>query len=233
MTTQTMATLGAALGVLAALAGCGPSATDVEEIKKGQKAILDKLDALDRAVAQVKAPLAAAARPPIDPNKIYSIAVGDSPVKGPKDARVTVVEFSDYQCPYRGRAEPLVEQIVQAFPKDVQRVYKQYPLPMHPNAMPASKAALAAGKQGKFWEMHQKLFENQTALGSDNYKKWAQEIGLDVARFEKDMNAPEVQAQIDKEMQEARAAEVTGTPTISSTGSACSRSSEISTDSRP
>jgi protein-disulfide isomerase len=80
--------------------------------------------------------------------------------------------------------------------------------------MPASKAALAAGKQGKFWEMHQKLFENQTALGPDNYKKWAQEIGLDVTRFEPDMNAPEVQTQIDKEMQEARAAEVTGTPTI-------------------
>lgn len=208
MRTQTMAVL----GVVAALAGCGPSPADVEELKKGQKAILDKLDALDKAVAQVKAPMAA--RPPIDPNKVYSIAVGESPVKGAKDAKVTVVEFSDYQCPYCGRAEPLVEQIVQAFPKDVQRVYKQYPLPMHPNALPASKAALAAGKQGKFWEMHQKLFDNQAALGPDNYKKWAQEIGLDVARFEKDMNAPEIQAQIDKEMQEARAADVTGTPTI-------------------
>lgn len=209
MRTQTMALLGLAV----ALAGCGASSGDVEELKKGQKEILAKLEALDKSVAQVKAgPVAT--RPPIDPNKVYPLAVGESPVKGAKDARVTIVEFSDYQCPYCSRAEPLVEQIVDAYPKDVQRVYKQFPLPMHPNAMPASKAALAAHKQGKFWEMHRKLFDNQTALGPDNYKKWAQEIGLDVARFEKDMSAPEVQAQIDKEMQEARGAEVTGTPTI-------------------
>src|SRR5689334_21663796 len=138
--------------------------------------------ALGEAVAQVKA-APAATRPPIDPNKVYPLSVGDSAAKGPKDAKITIVEFSDYQCPYCSRAEPLMEQVLQAYPKDVQRVYKQYPLPMHPNAMPASRAALAAGKQGKFWEMHQKLFENQTALGPENYKKWAEELKLDTARF--------------------------------------------------
>ena len=204
----------ALLAVTGVLAGCGASPADLEEIKKGQREILAKLEALDKAVAQVKA-APAPTRPQVDPNKVYSISVGDSPAKGPKDAKITIVEFSDYQCPFCSQAEPLVDQVLQAYPKDVQRVYKQFPLTsIHPNALPASKAAVAAGKQGKFWEMHAKLFGNQRELGPDNYKKWAQELKLDMARFEKDMSSPEVQAQIDKEMQEARAAEVTGTPTI-------------------
>jgi len=212
-------TKGMVAGVLivaSGLAGCGANSADVDEIKKGQKEILAKLDALDKAVAAVKAAgTAAAARPQVDPNKVYALSVGDSPTRGPKDAKVTIVEFSDYQCPFCSQAEPLVDQVLQAYPKDVQRVYKQFPLTsIHQNALPAAKAALAAGKQGKFWEMHAKLFENQRELSVDNYQKWAQELKLDVARFEKDMSSPEVQAQIDKDQQEARAADVTGTPTI-------------------
>jgi protein-disulfide isomerase len=206
--------VGGLMIVVGTLAGCGASPADVEEIKKGQKEILAKLDALDKAVASVKA-AAPPARPQVDPNKVYPLTAGDSPTRGPKDAKVTIVEFSDYQCPFCSQAEPLVDQVMQAYPKDVQRVYKQFPLTsIHPNALPASKAALAAGKQGKFWEMHAKLFGNQRELGPDSYKKWAEELKLDVARFEKDMSSPEVQAQIDKEGQEARAADVTGTPTI-------------------
>jgi len=202
--------------VAAAFAGCGgPSPADVDEIKKGQKEILAKLDALDKAVAQVKAAPAAAQRPQVDPNKVYPLAAGDSPARGPAEAKVLIVEFSDYQCPFCSQAEPLLDQVMAAYPNDVKRVYKQFPLTsIHPNALPASKAAVAAGKQGKFWEMHAKLFGNQRELSPDNYKKWAEELKLDVARFEKDMASPEVQQQIDKEMQEAKAADVTGTPTI-------------------
>jgi protein-disulfide isomerase len=202
--------------VAAAFAGCGgPSPADVDEIKKGQKEILAKLDALDKAVAQVKAAPAAAQRPQVDPNKVYPLVAGDSAARGPADAKVLIVEFSDYQCPFCGQAETLLDQVTAAYPKDVKRVYKQFPLTsIHPNALPASKAAVAAGKQGKFWEMHAKLFANQRELTPDNFKKWAEEIKLDVARFEKDMASPDVQQQIDKEMQEAKAADVTGTPTI-------------------
>ena len=201
---------------LVAVAGCGANPADIEDIKKGQKDILAKLDALDKAVGQVKAAAPAAQqRPQVDPNKVYTLNVGDSPSKGPADAKVTIVEFSDYQCPFCSQAEPLLDQVMAAYPKDVKRVYKQFPLTsIHPNAMPASKAAVAAGKQGKFWEMHAKLFGNQRELSPDNYKKWAEELKLDVAKFEKDMASPEVQAQIDKDMQDARAADVTGTPTI-------------------
>jgi protein-disulfide isomerase len=95
-------------------------------------------------------------------------------------------------------------------------VYKQYPLPatMHPQALPAAKASLAAARQGKFWEMHDKIFASIREINADNLKKWAGEIGLDVPRWEKDMASPEVQREIDQDMQVARQAEVTGTPTF-------------------
>jgi len=201
---------------LSATTACGPSPADVEEIKKGQKEILAKLEGLDKTVQQVKAAQPAAPnRPQIDPNKVYNIPIGRSPTKGPADAKVTIVKFSDYQCPFCVQAAPLVEQVLQAYPKDVKFVYKQFPLTsIHPQALPASKAALAAGKQGKYWEMHALLLENSRALGPEKFKELAQKLNLDLARFERDMSSPEIQQQIDEEMQQARAADVTGTPTL-------------------
>jgi protein-disulfide isomerase len=201
---------------LAMLAGCGSNPADVEELKKGQKEILDRLANLDKAVQAIKAaPPAAAGRPQIDPNKVYNIPAGNSPAKGPENARVTVVEFSDYQCPFCSQAETLVAQVMEAYPKDVRVIYKQFPLTsIHPQAMPASKAALAAGRQGKFWEMHELIFQNQRQLGPDKFVEFAQKLELDVPQFQKDMESPEILAQINREMQEAKAADVTGTPTI-------------------
>ena len=85
---------------------------------------------------------------------------------------------------------------------------------MHPNAMPAAKAAAAAGKQGKFWEMHDTLFQNNTQLTPDKLKEYAGKIGLDVARWEKDYNSPEIEQEIKKDMADGQAADVTGTPTF-------------------
>jgi protein-disulfide isomerase len=103
---------------------------------------------------------------------------------------------------------------LEAYPNDVRFVYKNYPLPFHKNAMPAAKAAVAAGRQGKFWEMHDKIFENYRALNDDFYAKAAGELGLDVEKFKKDFEAPETQALISEEMKQAQAASVRGTPTI-------------------
>jgi len=108
----------------------------------------------------------------------------------------------------------VVDQVLQAYPKEVKFIYKEFPLPMHSNAMPAARAALAAGKQGKFWEMHDKLFANQRALTPENIKQFAQDIGLDGAKFEQDMASPEVQQQINEEMQQGQKAMVGGTPSL-------------------
>lgn len=207
---------GGMLAALTLLAACGGSPADIEELKKGQKEVLAKLEALDKSVQAIKtAPAAAPARPQVDPNKVYNIPTGASPVKGPKDAKVTIVKFSDYQCPFCAQSAPLIDQVLQAYPNDVNYVYKQFPLTtIHPQAMPASKAALAAGKQGKFWEMHALIFENYRQLSPEKLKELAQKLNLDMAKFEADMNSPAVQAEIDEEMKQARAADVTGTPTI-------------------
>jgi len=190
----------------------------VEEIQAQQKDVLAKLDALGKGQKDIlaKAPAAAPApsRPQEDPNKVYSLNIGDSYAKGPEGAKVTIVEWSDFQCPFCSQAAGLIDQITKAYPNDVKFVYKNYPLPFHKQAMPAAKAAVAAGKQGKFFEMHDKIFANQRSLNDDVYVQYASELGLNVDQFKKDMDSPEVQAQIDKEMTEARSADVRGTPTI-------------------
>jgi protein-disulfide isomerase len=154
------------LALIVVLASCGGNPADIEELKKGQKEILDKLAALDKNVQQIKTapPAAAPQRPQVDPNKVYNIPLANSPARGPDNAKVTIVEFSDYQCPFCGQAETLVKQVLETYPKDVRLVFKQFPLTsIHPNAMPASKAAIAAGRQGKFWEMHSLIFEPAAA----------------------------------------------------------------------
>ena len=110
----------------------------------------------------------------------------------------------------------MVDQVLQQYPTDVNFVYKNFPLPptMHPNAMNAAKASVAAGKQGKFWEMHDVMFQNNRELSADKLKEYAGKIGLDVARWEKDMNSPDVQGIIDKDSSDGRSANVQGTPTF-------------------
>jgi protein-disulfide isomerase len=203
------------LVLVAGLVGCGATPQDIDEIKSTQKDILAKIDALGTELKKVASARPAPAPNQPDPNRVVKIPDGNSPFRGKKDAPVTLVEFSDYQCPFCSRAEPLVEEALAKFPDDLKVVFKQFPLTtIHPFAMPASKAALAAGKQGKYWEMHKKLFENQRALGAEDLKKYAGEIGIDVAQWEKDFNSKEIQNQINTEMGEARAAGVRGTPTL-------------------
>ena len=206
---------GILLGLLAA-AGCGQqNQADIQELKKGQQDILAKLASLEKTVAQVRAPAPPPAVPQQDPNKVYDIPLANSPVRGPKTAKVTIVEFSDFQCPFCSQSKPLVDEVLKAYPKDVNFVYKQFPLTsIHPFALGASKAAVAAGKQGKFWEMHDILFANNRELGDDKLKEYAKQIGLDVPRWDKDRNSPEVQAEIDADGKAATAAEVRGTPSF-------------------
>ena len=145
-------------------------------------------------------------------NGYYQMPVGDSPTEGPADAKVTLVEITDFQCPFCGRAFPTVTALEQKYGKDLRVVVKMNPLPFHPNAMPAAKAALAAQKQGKFFPMYDLLFTNQQQLSPENYDKWAQQIGLDMTKFHADMNDPGIQARITTEQGLAAKVGMGGTP---------------------
>lgn len=140
------------------------------------------------------------------------IEVGNSPVKGPANAKVTIVEFSDFQCPFCQMGANNVEQVLKKYPNDVKLVFKNLPLPMHAQAKPAAKAALAANKQGKFWEFHDAFFANQQKLGPAFFEQKAKDLGLDMDRFKKDMESPELDKQVDEEMALAQQHGVMGTP---------------------
>jgi protein-disulfide isomerase len=211
-----------AAGAALTLAACadpqavGDIKAAVERLEAQQKDIVTKLEGLEKGNKEILAKAGSAPKPANapDPNKKYDINIGASYAKGPADAKVTIVEWSDFQCPFCSQAKDLIHQILDAYPKDVRFVFKNYPLPFHQQAMPASKAAIAAGKQGKFFEMHDKLFENQRALAPEKYVEFATAIGLDVEKFKKDMEAPETAAQITSEMKEAGDVGVRGTPSF-------------------
>ncbi len=155
---------------------------------------------------------AAAAQSPV--RTPYRIAVAGAAVRGSNDAPVTIVEFSDFQCPYCAKAAHTVDEVLKAYPRDVSFVYKNFPLPMHANAEPAARAALAAGRQGKFWDMHDQLFAHSGDLSPATLERIARTLGLDVARFQTDMSAPEVKEQLDLEIRQGKWAGVRGTPTF-------------------
>jgi len=149
-----------------------------------------------------------------DPNAVYRVPVGDSPMKGPADALVTIVQFSDFQCPFCSRVEPTMTQIVQRYGRDVRIVWKNNPLPFHENAGPAAELAAEAAAQGKFWQLHAKLFENQQALTRADLERYAQEVGLNMARVRAALDNHTHQAAIQADQNLARQLGASGTPSF-------------------
>jgi len=138
----------------------------------------------------------------------------DDPARGPADAKLTVVLFSDFQCPFCARVEPSLKQLEEAFPGQVRIVWKHQPLPMHPQAIPAAIAAEAAREQGKFWQMHDRIFADQRALDDATLSRYAKEIGLDVRRYAQAVAAKRGAARIEEDQKLAQSAGATGTPTM-------------------
>jgi protein-disulfide isomerase len=151
---------------------------------------------------------------PEQDTKVYAVKAGDSPSKGPKTAPLEVIIFSDFQCPFCSRVEPTLTQMEKEYGNKVRFVWKNYPLPFHNNAEPAAEAAMAAHAQGKFWPMHDKLFQNQQALDQANLEKYAQDLGLNVAKFKADVDAKKYKATIESETKEGQAVGVNGTPAV-------------------
>lgn len=136
----------------------------------------------------------------------------NTPVKGPATATVTVIEFSDFQCPYCDKVQDSLTQVRAAYGDKVRWAFKNLPLEFHPQARPAAYAAMAANKQGKFWEYSKKLWANQQNLGDKFYVQLAQELKLDMTKFEADRKSAAIKAIVDADMKDAQAVEARGTP---------------------
>jgi protein-disulfide isomerase len=136
----------------------------------------------------------------------------DGQTRGAKSAPVTIVEFSDFQCPYCLRVRPAVNKIREVYGDQVRWVYKDFPLEFHSNARKAAEAARCAGEQGKFWEMYDSLFAHQTELDVAALKKQAASVGLTAARFDECLDSGRHAEGIKRDMAEAQKVGVSGTP---------------------
>jgi protein-disulfide isomerase len=215
--------VGLCTATMMSLGGCQSSGSfaqlqeGLSQIKDSQQTILSRLDQLEEKIGS-----AAAARPARpdqaqrpqgpDPQAVYKVPLGDSYAKGPDTAKVTIVEWSEFQCPFCTRVLPTMDQLRKDYGDDVRVVFKHNPLPMHNRAMAAAQASEAAGKQGKFWEMHDLLFANQKELTDENFEKWAKELNLDVAKFKADMEDPAIKKKITDDQQLGGRLGARGTP---------------------
>jgi protein-disulfide isomerase len=136
------------------------------------------------------------------------------PVAGPATAPIEIVEFADFQCPYCQQVRPVIEQIVEKYGDRVKVVWKDFPLPSHPDARPAAEAAQCANDQGQFWPYHDKLFDNQNALSVVNLKSWAAELGMDAAEFNACLDGGTHRALVEADLQEGNSYGVSSTPTV-------------------
>lgn len=143
-----------------------------------------------------------------------ALALDDAPVRGAPMAPVTIVEFSDFQCPYCAAAHPELDRLVREFEGQVKLVFKHFPLGGHPRAAAAARAAEAARQQDKFWEMHDVLFQNQRALEDADLERYAGMVGLDVERFKADMASEEVHERVEADRALGEQLGVEGTPTV-------------------
>lgn len=145
---------------------------------------------------------------------VLAVDIGDSPARGPANAAVTIVVFTDFECPFCRKAEETVRTLESEYKGKLRVVYKGYPLPFHQSSRPATKAALAAHRQGKFFEYRDALFEHQDALDRGALLKYAAALGLDVRRFERDMDDKAIEAQLAADEAQVSKLDVKGTPTF-------------------
>ena len=142
------------------------------------------------------------------------IPIDGEPFLWPKDARVTLVEFSDFQCPYCAAAVAKLYAVLKAYPPDVKLVFKQFPLDTHSQAALAAAAALAAHRQGKFWPLHDAMFANRTHLSRQTILALATATGVDTKRFVQDWDSAAIKQAVAREEKEGEQAGVDSTPTV-------------------
>lgn len=146
----------------------------------------------------------------IDANEL----VGSGHGRGPQNAKVTIVEFSDFECPACAAIHPRVKEVLEKYPDNVRLVYRHFPLSYHQNARPASYAFEAAAKQGKPWEMFDLIFENNTKLNSETYLQFAKQLNLNIDQFKSDMALDDIKKIVDDDYNYGVKLNLKGTPTF-------------------
>lgn len=172
-----------------------------ERIESYKRAI-EELRSRARVEIRLAAPVAPALR-----------VTNEGPSIGPSNAAVTIIIFSDFECPYCKQASAVMRQVVESYPRQVRIVFKQMPLAIHPNAFKAAQASVCAARQGKFWEYHDRLFK-ATDMSGGSLLNYAAETGLSTTEFAACLDSGESRAAVLKDMQEARRANIQGTPTF-------------------
>lgn len=176
-------------------------------------AVLFVRDALGRG--RTPPQVEAAFRIRFDPKAVSQLQTAGSPERGDSKAPVVIVQWADFECPFCGRAAKILDQLVKSRPGRVREVFKFYPLSSHPHGELTACAAAAANLQGKFWPMHDQLFENQSAeLDAAKIHEIAKKVGLDLTKFEQDLVSDSVKQTVDRDRAEAEQLGLTGTPFI-------------------
>jgi protein-disulfide isomerase len=183
--------------------------TEIEALKKGQADILKQLEEIRKLVTPKQREVVS----DID----VTLDIAGDPVKGSPDAKVALIEFTDYQCPFCGRNEKTVmPQVIKDYVDTgkVRYVLRDFPLPFHKNARNAAFAAHCAGEQGKYWEMHDLLFQNQQALEPEKLSAYAATLKLDTAAFDECMKSDRYAGKVTASLQDGNKATVQGTPSL-------------------
>jgi protein-disulfide isomerase len=167
------------------------------------------------ALRDVQVPSGAQVQPTAAPERVDNVKTDGDPQKGPDNAKVTIVEFSDFQCPYCKRfRDATLDALIQKYGDKIRFVYRDYPLPFHPQAQIAAEAAECANEQGKYWEMHDLIYANQETLGDDAYAGFAKQLGLDTEKFDDCVSGNKYADEIAADEKDGEAYGVTGTPTF-------------------
>jgi protein-disulfide isomerase len=179
----------------------------IDELRKASKDVAIKLDVPRTAIKVL----------PTDP------------VTGGASARVEIVEFSDFQCPYCRQVAPVLKQIMAKYGDRVKLVWKDFPLPSHPDARPAAEAAQCANDQGKFWAYHDKLFENQNDMSVTNLKEWAAQMGMDATKFNACFDKGTHRQLVQQDQEEGSRHGVSSTPSVFINGRALIGAASVET----
>jgi protein-disulfide isomerase len=174
----------------------------ISAFMKQQRTVTIVGDLRDQAAAEIC----------LEPARVEVEAIG--PSKGPDDAVVTIVEFSDFECPFCGRVVPTIDMILAKYPTQVRFVYRNLPLTIHPRAQAAAEAAACAGNQGNFWDYHDLVFANRSAVSDEDLELHASELGLDMQAFRQCVQNRETQQIVETDIAAAESLRISGTPSF-------------------